>query len=500
MIDPEKRKAIFLLHQEGMGQREIARRFEVSRNTVRQIIAEEGVMPEVVRRDKVQIDRELLEKLYEECEGWKQRMHEKLEEEKGIKVKYSTLTRVVRELGIGSTESSRCDRVPDKPGEEMQHDTTVYKRIVGGKRMRVIASLLYLRYSKRRYLKFYRSFNRFKMKCFFHEALTYWGYAAPECIIDNTNLARLRGTGKDAVIVPEMESFSKQYGFKFICHAKGHANRKAGEERSFRTVQTNFFPGRTFADLEDMNRQAFEWATVRMENRPVAEIGLIPAKAFEHEKLYLNKLPPYLPAPYRVHKRDTDQYGYVSFDGNYFWMPGTERYEVKVLEYSDCLKVYKGRKLVAEYELPPDGVKKKRFSPEGFPKPRYRPKNRKKPTAEEEKRLRAMGEVVSAYLDFALKPKGIERHRFVRALFGLAQKMSSALFHRTIERALKYQITEIETVERIAVLAMGEGIEPLLGSVEVDESFREREAYVEGHLSEEPDFSPYDELLEEDDG
>ena len=26
--------------------------------------------------------------------------------------------------------------------------------------------------------------NRFKMKCFFHEALTFWNYAADICIID----------------------------------------------------------------------------------------------------------------------------------------------------------------------------------------------------------------------------------------------------------------------------------------------------------------------------
>ena len=89
-------------------------------------------------------------------------------------------------------------------------------------------------------------------------------------MIDNTSLARLYGTGKNAVIVPEMEQFAKQYGFKFICHEKGHANRKAGNERSFYTVETNFFPGRTFMDLADLNRQAFEWATERMVHRPVA--------------------------------------------------------------------------------------------------------------------------------------------------------------------------------------------------------------------------------------
>jgi transposase len=499
MIEPDKRKAVYLLHHEGMSLREISCRLRISRNTVRRIIKERGAMPRSIRRDKVQIDRDLLERLYVECDGWKQRLHEKLVEEEGIEVKYSTLTRLLRELGIGRARKERCERVPDKPGAEMQHDTTVYTVSLGGQRAKVIASLIYLRYSKRRYLKFYRSFNRFKMKCFFHEALTFWGYTTPVCVIDNTNLARLRGTGKDAVIVPEMAAFSNLYGFRFLCHEKGHANRKAGEERSFWTVETNFFPGRTFESLEDLNRQALAWATERMEERPQGKGRLIPARAFEHEANFLEKLLPHLPAPYRVHKRFTDQYGYVSFDGNFYWVPGTDRAELTVLEYSACVKLYEGRACLIEYRLPADGVTNTLFIPRGQPPPRHRPNNRKKPTAEEEKRLRAMAEEVSAYLDFALAPGGIQRHHFVRELFRLMQQMSASLFVKAVARALKYRITSIETIRRIAYLYLDQR-EETLPSVEVDESFRQREAYREGHLTDAPDFSTYDDLLEEDHG
>jgi hypothetical protein len=109
----------------------------------------------------------------------------------------------------------------------------------------------------------------------------------------------------------------------FVCHEIGHAKRKAGNERSFYTVETNFFPGRKFASLEDMNRQALEWSTVRMANRPKGKTRLIPAQAFEYEKPYFKKMSGYVPAPYLVHKRGTDQYGYASFDGNFYWIPGT---------------------------------------------------------------------------------------------------------------------------------------------------------------------------------
>lgn len=500
MIEAQKRKAIFMLHQEGMSLGEIACRMRVARKTVRRIIQQKGVMPDTVRSDKIRIDPELLRRLYEECEGYAQRVYEKLVEEEGVRASYSTVTRQLRELGISKAEKARCDEVPDVPGEEMQHDTSSYKVKLAGKAVRVIASLLYLRYSKRRYLKFYRTFNRFKMKCFFHEALTFWGYAASRCVIDNTNLARLRGTGKNAVIVPEMETFGRQYGFEFLCHEKGHANRKAGEEKGLHTVETNFIPGRHFdGGLENMNGQAFDWSTIRMYTKPVGKTRVIPAEAFECERAYLIKLPGHLPAPYLVHERGTDQYGYTPLDGNHYWVPGTKRDDVRLIEYADRLQIYLRRECLAEYSLPPDGVKNEKFSPDGQPKPRHNPHNYRKPSYEEEKRLRAMDEVVNAYLDFALKPKGIQRHRFVRELFSLTQQMSETLLVKAVRRALKYSVRDVETIRRIAILYMSHS-DTALPYVDVDESFREREAYLEGSLTDAPDFSVYEKMLEDDHG
>ena len=493
MIAADKRKAIFLLHQEGMEVREIARRLAVSRNTVRIIIGQEGAMPQRVRADKQRLDEELLRRLYQQCQGRMVRVHEKLVEEEGIEVTYSTLTRTLRELGISKTPKTRCDRVPDEPGLEMQHDTSLYHVELAGRPVKLIASLLYLRYCKRRHLKFYRAFDRFKMKCFFHEALMFWGYGARQCIIDNTNLARLRGTGANALMVLEMEAFAKQYGFVFRCHEIGHANRKAGEERSFWTVETNFLPGRTFQSLEDLNQQALQWSTVRMDNKPQGKAGLIPAKAFEHERSYLTQLPAHLPAPYRVHDRSTDQYGYVCFGINYYWVPGTKRDEVKLLEYSERLKIYQAGQCLTEYPLPADGVKNAQFSPPGQPAPRHHAHNCKQPTQAEEKHLRTLAPAVNAYLDFALPAKGIQRHEFIRKLLALSRRMSAELLSQSLERACKYRITSLETVERIALLYLQQGAGEL-PLVQFDEAFRQREAYLEGSLTEPPDLSIYQDL------
>ena len=93
-----------------------------------------------------------------------------------------------------------------------------------------------------RYVKFFFVFNRFVLKCFFYEALKFFGYAAKICIIDNTSLVVDYGTGERAVFSPEMLQFAKQYGFQWKAHRIRLANRKAGKERNFLTLQTNFFP------------------------------------------------------------------------------------------------------------------------------------------------------------------------------------------------------------------------------------------------------------------
>jgi len=496
MIEADTRKAIYLLHQQGMGYRKIARDLGISRNTVRRIIAQQGATP-VIHRKKQHIDKQLLRDLYHQCQGYCQRVHEKLTEEHGIEVTYSTLTRMLRQLGISQSRKQRCDRVPDEPGLEMQHDTTSYRITLADKQVRVVASMLYLRYSKRRYLKFYRSFNRFNMKCFLHEALMFWGYCAKQCIIDNTNLARLRGTGSNAVIVPEMAQFAQAYGFRFLCHSIGHANRKAGEERSFWTTETNFLPGRRFQSLEDLNQQALHWSTVRLENRPQGKAGLIPAQAFEYERHYLIRLPAHLPRPYRTVMRRTDQYGYIAFEGNYYYVPGSRRDQIKVLVYSNRIKLYQRSEYLIEYPLPAEAVNNTLFSPPGQPRPRYHPNNRKRPTQQEEQHLRNLSKSVSAYLDFALNPKGIARHQLLRKLYGLSRKMNETLFIASIERAYTYKIIDIATIERIAALQMTEAVE--MPVPEVDEDFRRRDAYLQGRLTDPPELWKYDQHIQEDD-
>jgi transposase len=491
MIAQEQRETVVTLHGLGKAKKEIARLLDIDVKTVKSIVKNGcGAQPKP-RSDKIVLDEPLLRDVFTRCEGYVQRVHEILSEEYGIQVGYSTLTQRVREIGLGDNASSRSYHVDDVAGDEMQHDTSLYKVKIGGKETPVICSGLYLRYSKMRYIRFYRRFNRFTMKCFMDEALRFFGYCAKICVIDNTSLAIWYGTGPRAVFAPEMVNFSKNYGFEWKAHEVGHSDRKAGKERNFWTVETNFLPGRTFADIEDLNAQAFEWATQRYAKRPQSKTGLIPIQTFEAEKPYLVKLPHYVSFPCLEHHRRLDDYGYAAFDGNYYWAPEYTKdaqkiREVKIIEYAKTLVLFYKNTEPLRYSLPKDGVRNERFTPDGV-KPAYQPRNRKKTSDEEEKALRSIGRLVSDYVDLVkAKDSGIHYpHHFLRTLYLLLRKMAPPLLEQTMARALKYRVNTIEAITRIAAACLrpNTGEPPEL---EISQDYMEREAYHKGRFCDEP--------------
>ena len=492
MIPADKRQAARTLFANGRRKKEISRLLQISVKSVRRFLQRSEAVPPP-RQDKISVSEDLLRQTHVRCQGFRQRIHEVLTEEHGLKICYSTLTRRLREYGIGRRSQHRYAHVEDVPGAEMQHDTSPHRVKLGNKPVLVQCSSLYLRYSKLRYIQFYRSFNRFRMKCFLHEALTHWGYTAHTCVIDNTNLAVLHDTGRNAVFHPEMLAFAKSYGFDWLAHEKGHANRKAGCERSFWTIETNFLPGRTFASLEDLNQQALEWSK-RFAQRAQAKTRLIPCELFESEKADLRKLPDYLAAPYQPHQRVLDCYGYLAFDGNYYWVPdepGTRPgSKVDILQYAGDLKIFpcgvsSGRSSLS-YPLPAFGTQNQRFAPAGAKRNPYLPRQFKQSSQEEEKLLRALDPMCSEYLDFIQANSGMQQKpKFIRGLYGLSRKIASPLFMATLQRALRYKVSNLAALERISRQLLQNKLPDFTEEPALIQDYEQREAYQAGRFSRE---------------
>src|SRR5207302_385328 len=259
MLDQSTRAAILKLQQQGHSIRGIARAMKLSRGAVRQVLrSATELVPYLVRSEKATPYREQILELYERCKGNLVRVHEELVAS-GAQLSYQALTAFCRRQGIGHPPQRPVGEYAFRPGQEMQHDTSPHRAEIGGHLRPVQTASLVCCYSRLLFFQFFPTFTRFDCKVFLTDALDYLQGAGETCLIDNTHVVVLKGTGRDMVPVPEMAAFAERYGFHFQAHEKGDANRSARVERSFRYIETNFLAGRKFRDWEDANREAREW-------------------------------------------------------------------------------------------------------------------------------------------------------------------------------------------------------------------------------------------------
>jgi transposase len=109
-------------------------------------------------------------------------------------------------------------------------------------------------------------------------------------MIDNTHVIVLRGTGSAMIAVPEMEAFGERFGFRFVAHERGDANRSGRVERPFSFIENNFLAGRTFTSWDELNLKARQWCD-RVNSTYKKHIRAVPRELFAVERLHLKPLP-----------------------------------------------------------------------------------------------------------------------------------------------------------------------------------------------------------------
>jgi transposase len=311
---------ILELHGQGMKFRQIAKALRISRQAVRKVIrSNSSEVPSIPRSERAQPHRQRLLELYASCSGNLVRVHEDLVAE-GAELSYQALTAFCRRHGIGQVEKKPAGQYDFEPGEEMQHDTSPHYAVVGGKRRNVQTASAVLCYSRMLFFQCFPTFQRFDCKVFLTDAHRYFGGAARRVMIDNTHVVVLRGTGREMVPVPEMAAFAERFGFRFVAHEIGDSNRSGRVERPFHFIEHNFLAGRTFADWDDLNRQARAWCD-RVNGTYKKHIHAVPRELFAVERIQLKPLPAWIPEVYRLHQRLVDVEGYVSLHTNRYSVP-----------------------------------------------------------------------------------------------------------------------------------------------------------------------------------
>lgn len=367
MHDENVRTAVLELARKGWAVRRIAKALGISRRAVKDIIESgEAQPPRIIRPETAEPYRDRIIELYASCRGNLVRVHEELTAE-GAVLSYQALTGFCRRHEIGRAPKPPAGNYDFAPGQEMQHDTSPFSWAIGGATRIIHIASLVLCFSRMIFIMLFPRFTRFECKLFLTEAFLYFDGVCKACMIDNTSVIRLKGTGKDMVPVPEMACFGKRFGFHFAAHEVGDANRSARVEGHFRFVQENFFAGRTLHDWHDGNAQARHWCD-KVNAKYSRKLHASRRELYATERLAMKRLPDYVPEVYALHQRIVDAEGYVSVRGNRYSVPyKLIGRDMEVRESKDRIDVFDGPRRVASHQRLIDPADTRQTNPEHRP-------------------------------------------------------------------------------------------------------------------------------------
>ena len=429
-----------------MSKREIARVLKLSRVTVRQVLAANSTsVPEIQRAEKAEPYRQQILDLLSPCKGNLVRVHEELLAG-GARMSYPASTAFCRRQGIAQTPLVPSGQYHFEPGVEMQHDTSPHTVEVGGSKYKAQTASAVLCYSRMLFFQINPTFQRFDCKVFLSDALRHTGGVPQRVMIDNTHVVVLRGTGREMIPVPEMEAFAGRFGFRFVAHERGDANRSARVERPFSFIENNFLAGRTFASWEDLNQQARQWCD-RVNSTYKKHIRAVPRELFAIERTHLKPLPAWIPEVYRLHQRTVDVEGYVSVNSIRYSVPvGWIGRSVEVRETRDKIEIeLDARHIVAHVRAVTPQAQRITLAA-------HRPPRgagvKRDPHPEEQAILLAAPEI-AAYVT-ALKQKGRKVVALaLRQLLRLLQEYPREPFLAAVREAAQYGLYDLDRLERM---------------------------------------------------
>ncbi|MGZ9071283.1 MAG: IS21 family transposase [Allosphingosinicella sp.] len=130
------------------------------------------------------------------------------------------------------------------------------------------------------------------------------------------------------------------------------AKTKGKVERPFRYIRQDFFLGRTFRNLDDLNAQLVDWLATVANVRVHATTRRVVAEAFAEEKPTLNDLPSLPFSSVLKLERRVSHEGMVSVGGNLYSVPdATRKRVVEVHTLANEIRIFEDSTLIASHPV-----------------------------------------------------------------------------------------------------------------------------------------------------
>jgi transposase len=243
-------------------------------------------------------------------------------------------------------------RLSTLPGEQAQVDWAHFGSVTIGRATRKLyAFVLVLSWSRAAWVRFYLGssfpyFLRGHIGAFEH-----FGGVPRVCLYDNLKSAVLERQGDAIRFNPKLLEFAGHYRFEPRPVAVARGNEKGRVERLIRYLRGSFFEGRSWKDVDDLNRQVELWLSDVSAKRPWPDDKRrTVSEMFEEER---SKLLPLPENPFPADERCEVEVGktpYVRFDLNDYSVPHTYvRRSLSVVATLSTVRVLDGLTVIAEH-------------------------------------------------------------------------------------------------------------------------------------------------------
>ena len=246
-------------------------------------------------------------------------------------------------------------RYETKPGVQAQVDWGELGTVeVDGKLKKLFCFNMILGYSRMRYVEFTLSIDTPTLIQCHLNAFEYFGGFTQEILYDNMKQVVIKRALKssDSEWNSQFEDFFKCFGFIPRLCRPYRPQTKGKIENTVGYVKRDFFLGRRFTSLEDLNAQVHRWLE-RVNSTVHGTTYQIPLERFKEENLNpLDQVPPYKV----VHKetRKVSRDCYISFLGNKYSVP--YRFAGRTAElqiFEGKFEVYVDYEKICEHEILP---------------------------------------------------------------------------------------------------------------------------------------------------
>jgi hypothetical protein len=242
-----------------------------------------------------------------------------------------------------------------------------------------------------------------------------------------------------------MQALADRFGFDWLAHELGDKNRSARVEKPFDYIENNFYAGRTFADLTDLNTQLREWCE-RVDHKPKRRQRTTPMALFvTAERSALKPLPLHIPEVYDLVRRTVDLEGFVHYYTNRYSVPDALiGREVDVRASLAMIRIVERHNVVTEHVRVEDGQHATRTLPEHAKK--RRPPGSAAPPIAEEGPLRAAAPELATLIDAIKKRQGGRAVRPIRRLHAMFLEYPTEPLIAGVRQALEYGLIDPERI------------------------------------------------------